>query len=69
MFLSRRFPQRSSINGDEGYVYTIVFKDSETNTGDQPMLTPSDTFTGTASIRVSRTSGRALAAIASYAVE
>lgn len=45
--------QRSSINGDEGYVYTIVFMDSDTNAGDQPMLTPSDTFTGTASIRVS----------------
>lgn len=46
--------QRSAINGDEGYVYTIVFEDTETNAGDQPMLTPSDTFTGTGSIRVSQ---------------
>lgn len=44
--------QRSAINGDEGYVYTVVFEDSTTNVGDQPMLTPSDTFTGTASTRV-----------------
>lgn len=48
------FHQRSAINGNEGYVYTIVFEDTETNVGDQPMLTPSDTFTGTASIRVRR---------------
>lgn len=33
-------------------MYTIVFEDSDTNGGDQPMLTPSDTFSGTASIRV-----------------
>ena len=44
--------ERSAINGDEGYVYTIVFEDTETNAGDQPMLTPTDTFTGTGSIRV-----------------
>lgn len=44
--------ERSAINGDEGYVYTVVFEDTETNAGDQPMLTPSDTFTGTGSIRV-----------------
>lgn len=45
--------ERSTINGDQGYVYTIVFEDTETNAGDQPMLTPiSDPFTGTASIRV-----------------
>lgn len=34
-------------------MYTIVFEDAESNAGDQPMLTPSDTFTGTGSIRVS----------------
>lgn len=44
--------ERSTINGDEGYVYTVVFEDTEINAGDQPMLTPSDTFTGTGSIRV-----------------
>ncbi|CAM9134345.1 unnamed protein product [Discosporangium mesarthrocarpum] len=44
--------ERSAINGDEGYVYTIQFKDRDTNSGDQPMLVPSDTFTGTASMRV-----------------
>lgn len=44
--------ERSTINGDEGYLYTIVFEDTATNAGDQPMLTPDDTFTGTGSIRV-----------------
>ncbi len=44
--------ERSAINGDEGYVYTIEFKDTETNAGDQPMLTATDGFTGTGSIRV-----------------
>lgn len=44
--------ERSTINGDEGYVYTTVFEDSINNAGDQPMLTPIDTFTGTGSIRV-----------------
>lgn len=45
--------ERSTINGDEGYVYTIVFEDTDTNAGDQPMLTPTNVlFTGTGSIRV-----------------
>lgn len=44
--------ERSAINGDEGYVYTIEFEDTETNAGDQPMLTATDEFTGTGSIRV-----------------
>lgn len=44
--------ERSTINGDEGYVYTIVFEDTGTNAGDQPMLTPIGAFSGTGSIRV-----------------
>lgn len=44
--------ERSTINGDEGYVYTVVFEDTATNAGDQPMLTATDNFEGTASIRV-----------------
>ncbi|CAM9849342.1 unnamed protein product [Phaeothamnion confervicola] len=43
---------RTAINGDEGYVHTVTFKDHITNAGDQPMMVPVDTFKAGVSVRI-----------------
>jgi len=39
--------ERSTVNGDEGYIYTITFSDTETNVGNLPLIQVEDSFTGT----------------------